>query len=194
MMPDSHEHFERVRGRKLYKMLLPYRPKACKTVLDMGCGDGIKAAEYHKGLIVGGVEANLEKATQAAQAGLAWCKCADMTKVNKLLRLKPDWITFIDSLEHISQAEASALLDKCRHFVPAITIFVPEGDTSGWRKGREGLDEHLSAWYPADFEALGFTVKRLVNYHGRGRNAMIAHWEADETFPITPASTILEGL
>jgi trans-aconitate methyltransferase len=168
---------ETERGKRLRALFEPCRPAGCRTVLDLGCGDGFKAAAYHGGLTVIGVEIAIEKARQAAQL-LPICLRMDMRAVPDIFpESAVDWITMVDALEHLPWSAGYDLLLRLREIArAAITVFAPEGDATSWRGVREGYDRHESAWQMEDFQRAGFAVKRLAHYHGRERHALLAHW------------------
>lgn len=178
MTISGHEKAEKERGIRMRELLGPYKPKGCRSVMDLGCGDGLKCREYHKDLFVVGVEADKHKAELAAQV-LDVVLWGDMYDTIGMLALRGvSWITMLDSLEHLSMEDASIVLSEIvdDQRAEACTIFAPIGDTSGWRTGKQGLDDHLSVWEPEDLDRWGFRVKVLGSYHGRGKDAMIAHW------------------
>lgn len=181
---SQYEIDERARGVRIRGLLAKYRPHYAPRILDLGCGDGIKAAEYHQNsMFVTGVEANQDKA-KSAGGHLTFVFCAEVTPdlIWSLRFSHFDWVTGIDFIEHLPTDAARHVIRAVQDYLSpcAFTLFTPEGDTSSWRPGRQGLDEHRSLWRPADFLALGFEVDVLTNHHGAGRNALIAHWKRPE--------------
>ena len=170
--------FEYPRGDRMRELLAPFRPPEAKTVLDMGCGDGLKASRYHLGLKIVGLEADPGKAKEAFY-NLGSCVCHGMSCLQYIYEKENvfDWITFIDSIEHVTLHDAQEILRHASRVAKyAVTIFAPDGDTSEWRHKDAELDVHSSIWNEAQFTALGFTVTRLSGHHGPGRDALIAHW------------------
>jgi len=172
----SMPEFEYPRGDKLRRILAPFRPADAKTVLDMGCGDGLKASRYHLGLEITGFEANRDKAAEARKH-LRECYALDMIRIADVLTGAFDWVTFVDSIEHVTSERARKILGHAKRVARyAVTVFAPDGDTSEWRHKTNELDRHASVWDEAQFAQLGFEVTRLPNYHGPGHDALIAYW------------------
>jgi len=172
--------FEYPRGDKLRRILAPFRPADARTVLDMGCGDGLKASRYHLGLEITGFEADRDKAAEARKH-LRECYALDMIHIADVLTEWFDWVTFIDSIEHVAPERARKILGHAKRVARyAVTVFAPAGDTSEWRHKENELDRHASIWDEVQFAQLGFEVTRLQDYHGPGYDALIAHWRKAE--------------
>lgn len=87
-----------------------------------------------------------------------------------------DAVSFIDSLEHITAAEAMTALAEAERIARRIVVvFTPRGDFPQhgldlWGLGGETYQAHRSAWEPGDFVPLGYTVLVFPGYHSEATN------------------------
>lgn len=94
-----------------------------------------------------------------------------------------DLVLMIDVIEHLENEEALKLIEHLQSVAKRIVIFTVVGDTVGYSNHDmdNSLQEHKSAWYPENFEDLGFEVTVYEDFHhhlGDGHvDAMWAVWK-----------------
>lgn len=104
----------------------------------------------------------------------------DMRKFDTFIKDEIDCAMMIDSLEHIDHAEGEDLIGRLKKQAKKVIIFAPVGvneqidDAWGMSNPHQ---EHLSSWYPAELEALGFVVTE--GDLGGGPPVMFAVWSAE---------------
>lgn len=108
----------------------------------------------------------------------------DMLAYKLLVDLPIDVAMFIDSLEHLSEGSADALLSDLKNDAKKIIVFCPDGfdpqDTDDWGLGNHYYQTHRSIWTKSKLEKLGFYVTVAENFHGNKVGALFAIWEAKQ--------------
>jgi len=96
-----------------------------------------------------------------------------------------DLVQLIDVIEHFDRADADRVLEQAtRVAARRVVLFTPRGefpqeDVDHFGLGGEELQRHRSAWEPEDFEARGFRVIVMREFHGPGNPAFVAAFGAD---------------
>jgi len=95
-----------------------------------------------------------------------------------------DIALFFDSLEHLTAADATALIEQLKTRFRRIIVDIPEGDhpqtSDHYHLGADALQTHRSTWSVSDMEQLGFTVIFIPDMHsepGKSTGGMLCRWE-----------------
>ena len=163
-----------------------------ESCLDFGAGifTYIKAAKSKR-------RAGIEAFEPYCQAALEDPACldiniyhGDMRKFQLLTFDEFEVALFIDSLEHLSKADALTLLRLCQDRFKRIAAFVPVGNHVNPISDNNELQLHLSTWESKDLENLGFSVIVDAGFHHTNppdkRAAMFAVWNRSQEWPSQP--------
>lgn len=176
-MVEGYAIGQTLRGQVLRKLFEHYVSFAgWHTVLDLGCGDGLKSRELFLGKHVTGIDLSGEKA-EAASRVLDAVLCTDMIDfLRRSADQSFDCIAMFDALEHLPEVLGQQVLRlaqlKARRLV---LVFTPEGPTSAWQRDHAtGLQEHKSVWYAQTLRDCGLSAELQLGWHGPNRNAIVA--------------------
>lgn len=131
--------------------------KDCKTVLDLGCGDGspirfLQADTY-------GIDAN-RRAIRSAKEKKTHdnLKVMNIKKVGRYFKPKAfDGVVALDLIEHLEKKGGFRLIsDMERLAAKKVMIFTPNGFIS--QSGDSDFDKHRSGWESSEFKKLGYKV------------------------------------
>jgi len=188
--------------RKIYRFFFPWWTNyvkkelvGCETVLDLGCGKGLKsplqgmALTYAVGVEI--FEPYLEECRQKKihsdyiRADIRGIEFKDSSF---------DAVLMLEVLEHLTREEGRLLLDKCSRWAKKkVIISTPNGYLWQDKYDNNPFQEHISGWSVEELRSLGFSVigfqgwKKLRGYGTIPRYRPALLWEiiSDMTQKVT---------
>ncbi len=169
-----------------YMWLLRISIGDCKTVLDLGCGDGslMGLLSQNNKWQITGVDIYKQSIERAKRSNIYHeLFQGDLLKTIKNNKLKPryDVVFFSQVIEHITRSQGEQILDEIETLArKRIVVGTPRGFMEQPHEFLDGnpYQVHKSGWSIEDFSSRGYKVYGvgfwpIWSYHGLGRNAGI---------------------
>ena len=107
-------------------------------------------------------------------------ECGDVLDYDKIFDHPHECALLIDVIEHLDKAKGIELLEKLKETCKTVLVFTPLGYYEQDEIDGNQAQKHISAWMPADLEALGFSTTVDENFHSDNppekRGAIFAVW------------------
>lgn len=136
----------------------------CQSILDVGCGEASNLPLLECSDLTGieGYEPSFESAKQKGTHHAL--VLGDIRKLDEIFRSGQfDACVALDVIEHLSKEEGLKFLrDMERIAARAVVLTTPNGFLPQRHADRDDLQEHLSGWETAEFQALGYRVVGLL--------------------------------
>lgn len=97
-----------------------------------------------------------------------------------------DSVFLLDVLEHMEKKEGERVLEHCKRIArEQVAVFTPLGfqeqayvgeEKDAWGMNGQFWQTHRSGWVPEDFQ--GWNIGVNLDFHGAGKGAIYAVWEA----------------
>jgi len=107
-------------------------------------------------------------------------ECGDVLDYATIFDHPHDCALLIDVIEHMDKPKGVELLERLKETCRTVLVFTPLGWHEQGEVDENPAQKHVSAWFPAEFEVLGFSVTADANFHSDNppekRGAIFAVW------------------
>ncbi len=136
--------------------------KSAKTLLDVGCGNGITMGfiNKRKKFVAAGVDIHQPYLAQCKLRGIfTHLYCYDI----RALPFGPksfDVVLCLQVLEHLEREEGLKLLQRMEQIArKQVILDVPVGELPQWGFDNNPFQAHKSSWYPVDLKKMGYRIR-----------------------------------